>query len=248
MPHVRTVVALVCLQSGFAVREMGCCVDLDAYVSSRARQWARLAELSRRARRPSRMSGEEIDELVLLYQRAATDLSVVRSATPDPALIGRLSRLVAEARAAVTGSQGNAWTNFEHFVTVRFPAELYRLWRWWVSVGVVFLVVAFAVGIWIATHPHVQAQLVAPDMVRSLVNHDFKSYYSDHPAHDFAFHVWINNAWVAASLPADRRVPRHPDRFLMLENAVSVGVDGGYMVAAGHTGEFFGLLLPARNP
>ena len=45
------------------------------------------------------------DELVTLYRRVATHLSVVRSASPDPALVGRLSALVARARSAVTGSR-----------------------------------------------------------------------------------------------------------------------------------------------
>ncbi len=219
-------------------------MDVDAFVAARTPQWNRLGELNRRARRPRRMSGEEIDELVLLYQRTATDLSVVRSATPDPSLISKLSRLVAESRSAVTGSRGNAWTHLRHFVVVRFPAELYRLWRWWVSVGVIFLVIALALGAWIATHPHVQAQLAPPGVVRQLVDHDFKNYYSDHPAHDFAFHVWINNAWVAALSLITGVFLGIPTFFLMLNNAINVGIDGGYMVAAGHGGEFFGLILP----
>ncbi len=219
-------------------------MDVDAFVASRSPQWVRLAQLSRSARRPKRMSGAEVDELVLLYQRTATDLSTVRSATPDPALVGRLSRLVGDARSAVTGPHGGAWVNAQHFVMVRFPAQLYRLWRWWVSVGVVFLLVAFAMGFWIATHRHVQSQLAPPDTVKALVNHDFKSYYSDHPAHDFAFHVWINNAWVAALSLVSGVFLGIPTVYLMLQNAANVGVDGGYMVAAGHTGEFFGLLLP----
>jgi uncharacterized membrane protein SpoIIM required for sporulation len=219
-------------------------MDVDAFVSSHAQAWTRLQQLSRRARRPRRMTGEELDELVQLYQRTATDLSVVRSATPDPALVGRLSSLVAEARSSVTGSSGSAWDHAHHFVTVRFPAEVYRLWRWWVSVGVVFLVISFAFGIWIATHRHVQAQLEPPDAVRALVQHDFKDYYSAHPAHDFALKVWTNNAWVAALSLISGVLLGIPTVFLMYQNAVNVGIDGGYMVAAGHSGEFFGLLLP----
>jgi uncharacterized membrane protein SpoIIM required for sporulation len=219
-------------------------VDVDAFVSARSGQWVRLAELSRRARRPRQMSGEEIDELVALYQRAATDLSIVRSAAPDPALVGRLSSLVADARASVTGANGSAWDNLGHFVTVRFPAEVYRLWRWWASVGVAFLIVAFAFGFWIATHRHVQAVLVPPAQVKSLVQSDFKNYYSAHPAHDFALHVWINNAWVAAVSLVSGIFLGIPTVYLMFQNALNVGVDGGYMVAAGRSGEFFGLLLP----
>jgi uncharacterized membrane protein SpoIIM required for sporulation len=219
-------------------------MDVDAFVASRSPQWVRLGQLSRRARRPRRMTGPEIDELVQLYQRAATDLSTVRSATPDPALIGRLSRLVADARSSVTGPHGGAWVNAQHFVTVRFPGQLHRLWRWWASVGVVFIAVSLAMGFWIATHRHVQDSLAPPDAVKALVGHDFKSYYSDHPAHDFAFHVWVNNAWVAALSLVSGVFLGIPTVYLMLQNAANAGVDGGYMAAAGRTGEFFGLLLP----
>jgi uncharacterized membrane protein SpoIIM required for sporulation len=219
-------------------------VDLDAFVSARSPQWARLGVLSRRARRPRRLTGDELDELVLLYQRAATDLSVIRSSAPDPVLVGRLSRLVADARSSITGPHGSAWVNARHFVAVRFPAELYRLWRWWASVGVVFCGVALGLGVWIATHPHVQHALAPSSTVRALVNHDFKNYYTEHPAQDFAFNVWTNNAWVAALSLALGVFLGVPTVLLMFVNAANVGVDGGYMAAAGHTGEFFGLILP----
>ena len=148
----------------------------------------------------------------------------MRSATPDPALVGRLSTLVADARASVTGANGGAWDSFADFITVRFPAEVYRLWRWWVSVAVVFVAVSFAFGWWIATHRHVQASLLPPDQVKQLVQSDFKNYYSDHPAHDFALHVWINNAWVAALSLVSGVLLGIPTVLRMYNNALNVGV------------------------
>jgi len=72
-------------------------VDVDAFVARHSGEWRRLEELLSRRR----LTGAEADELVLLYQRTATHLSVVRSSAPDPALVGQLSRLVArgEVRA-----------------------------------------------------------------------------------------------------------------------------------------------------
>jgi hypothetical protein len=81
-------------------------VDLDAYVAAHSGQWARLESLVRRASRPRRLSGAEVDELVDLYQRTATHLSVVQSAGPDAALVGRLSSLVARARSVVAAGAG----------------------------------------------------------------------------------------------------------------------------------------------
>jgi hypothetical protein len=76
-------------------------VDLDSYVTERRGEWNRLETLTSRRR----LSPDEADELVLLYQRASTHLSVVRSRTPDPVLIASLSRLVLGARAAITGGR-----------------------------------------------------------------------------------------------------------------------------------------------
>ena len=50
-------------------------MDLDAYVAARSRYWGRLEELGKRRR----LTGAEGDELLDLYQRVSTDLSVVRS-------------------------------------------------------------------------------------------------------------------------------------------------------------------------
>ena len=74
-------------------------MDIDAYVAAHRGEWQRLEQLLHRSGGlRSRRTGAEVDELVTLYQRVATHLSVVRSASPDPALVGRLSSLVARAR------------------------------------------------------------------------------------------------------------------------------------------------------
>ena len=103
---------------------------------------------------------------------------------------------------------------------------------------------AFAFAFWVATHKHVQASLLPPDQIKDLVQHKFKSYYSDHPGHDFALHVWINNAWVSALSLILGVALGIPTVYLMFGNAVNLGLSAGYMVAAGRTGEFFGLILP----
>ena len=60
-------------------------MDLDAFVAVHRDDWNRLDQLSKRRR----LSGAEVDELVRLYQRTATHLSVVRSSSPDAALSAR---------------------------------------------------------------------------------------------------------------------------------------------------------------
>src|SRR5688500_8353299 len=66
---------------GHGAKPLGCnLVDLDAYVAEHAGEWRRLDNLSGRRR----LTAAEADELVVLYQRAATHLSAIRSRSPDP--------------------------------------------------------------------------------------------------------------------------------------------------------------------
>ena len=219
-------------------------MDIDAYVSAHGREWTRLEDLVRRAGRGrTKLTGDEVDELVELYQRVATHLSVVRSASPDPALIGRLSTLVARARSAVTGSQAPAWRDLARFLTVVYPAALYRSARWWVGVGVVFCVVAVTVGVWVGANPTVQATIAAPEEIRQLVTRDFENYYSSAPAGSFAARVATNNAWVAGLCLAFG-ILVVPVVWILWQNALSVGVAGGLMAAGGRLDLFFGLILP----
>src|SRR3954469_11107630 len=92
-------------------------VDLDAYVAEHSGEWQRLDQLSRRGR----LSSADADELIRLYQRAATHLSVIRSRSPDPALVAKLSRVVLAGRSALTGSAGFSWHAVGRFVAVTFP-------------------------------------------------------------------------------------------------------------------------------
>ncbi|MDT7790663.1 MAG: hypothetical protein QOD59_99, partial [Mycobacterium sp.] len=103
-------------------------MDVDAFVVAHRPTWDRLEVLVKRRRR---LTGAEVDELVDLYQRVSTHLSMVRSASTDSALVGRLSGLVAGARSAVTGAHAPLWSEFVRFWTVSFPVVAYRGWRWW---------------------------------------------------------------------------------------------------------------------
>jgi uncharacterized membrane protein SpoIIM required for sporulation len=216
-------------------------MDVDAFVAAHRGEWDRLDQLTRRS---NRLTGPETDELVDLYQRTATHLSAVRSAAPDPALVGRLSSLLARARGAVTGSRASSLREVADFFAFRFPAAVYRARWWWISVGVVFVLVALALGWWVADNPDVQSQLLPPDQVKQLVSQDFASYYRSNPAGSFAFQVWTNNAWLTALVIASGGLLGLPIPFLLWSNAANVGVIGGYMAAYGRLDLFFGLILP----
>ncbi len=214
-------------------------MDLDAYVSAHREEWARLGDLSGRRR----LTGAEADELVTLYQRVGTQLSVVRSAAPDPALVARLSALVTRARAATTGSHEAAWQDVARFFTVVFPAALYRTRRWWALTAAGSLALALVTGWWVATHQQVQAAVATDEQIRQLVGSDFEDYYSQYAAGSFAAKVWTNNAWIAALCIAFG-VLGLPVLWVLFTNALNLGVVGGLMASRDRLDLFLGLIAP----
>jgi uncharacterized membrane protein SpoIIM required for sporulation len=216
-------------------------VDVDAYVLAHSAEWKRLEQLVKRRRR---LSGPEVDELVGLYQRVATHLSAVRSASHDPALVARLSTLVARARAAVTGAHTPAWRDVARFALVTFPAIAYRTRWWWLGCALGSLIVAFLMGWWIARSPNVQTSIASRPQIRQLVGHEFRGYYSQYAASSFAARVWTNNVWVAAETLTFGILLGIPTLLVLFTNALNVGIDGGLMFSYGKGAEFFGLITP----
>ncbi|WP_019816559.1 stage II sporulation protein M [Saccharomonospora saliphila] len=218
-------------------------MDLDVFVAEHRAEWDRLAELTRRGHR---LTGAEADELVRLYQRAATHLSLVRSTAPDEQVLSRLSALVARARAAVTGSHTPAWRDVGRFFARRFPAAVYRAWPWWVSTAAVFVFVTGMLGAWVAGDAGVRASIAAPEEIRAMTRPggQYESYYSSEPAASFAAQVWTNNAQVAAASLVLGVLLGLPVLVVLFLNALNLGVGLGLMASAGR-GEFFlGLLAP----
>jgi uncharacterized membrane protein SpoIIM required for sporulation len=218
-------------------------MDLDVFVSAHRAEWDRLDALLRRQRR---LTGPEVDELVALYQRTATHLSLIQSSAPDPQLTGRLSQLVARARGAVTGTRRASWRDVTRFLTYGFPAAVYRSRHWWVPTALLSTLVAALLGWWIGTHPDVQATIAAPSELRELTRPggEYESYYSSHPAASFAAQVWTNNAQAAAICLVLGIFLGLPVIWILLLNMLNLGIGFGLMTSAGRLDTFLGLVLP----
>jgi uncharacterized membrane protein SpoIIM required for sporulation len=219
-------------------------VDVDAFVLTHRGTWDRLDQLVKRRRS---LTGAEVDELVELYQRVSTHLSILRSASTigsDSLMIGRLSSLIARARSAVTGAHAPLSGAFIRFWTVSFPVVAYRSWRWWLGTALTFFAVVLVIAFWVAGNPEVQSAVGTPTDIDQLVNHDVASYYSEHPAAAFALQVWVNNVWVSAQCIALSVVLGLPIPFVLFQNAANLGLIAGLMFPAGKGGILLGLLAP----
>lgn len=218
-------------------------MDLDVFVTAHRTEWDRLDHLLRRGRS---LTGAEADELVVLYQRTATHLSLIQSTTPDPLLTARLTQLVARARATVTGTRKASWRDAARFLTAGFPAAVYRSRHWWVPTAVLSTVVAALLGWWIGTHPEVQAAIAAPEDLRAMTRPggEYETYYSSHPAASFAAQVWTNNAQAAAMCLVLGAFLCLPVIWILFLNMLNLGVGIGLMSSAGRLDVFLGLVLP----
>ncbi|OBK79381.1 stage II sporulation protein M [Mycobacterium sp. 1164985.4] len=216
-------------------------MDVDAFVLAHRPTWDRLEQLIKRRRQ---LTGAEVDELVDLYQRVSTHLSIMRTASADPVVIGRLSGLIAQARAAVTGAHAPLWREFVRFWTVSFPVVAYRSRWWWIGTALAFFAVAALIAVWVSGSPEVRAMIGTPDEIDQMVNNDFAAYYSEHPAASFALQVWVNNAWISLQCLGFAILLGIPIPYVVFQNAANLGVAAGLMFGAGKGDVFLGLIAP----
>ncbi|MCA0295090.1 MAG: stage II sporulation protein M [Actinobacteria bacterium] len=214
-------------------------MDVDVFATAHAAEWARLDQLAAKRR----LTGAEADQLVQLYRRGATHLSVLRASAPDPALVANLSVTLVKARARIASPHDVTWRQAVRFLTHVIPAALYRV-RWWsVVVTAVCLLIAVVGGYWTSTHPDVLATFVSPADQKRIAEEAFASYYSEYPNASFAAQVWTNNAFIAALCIATGITGIYPAQILF-ENSLYVGLMGALMHNQGADWIFWSLILP----
>ncbi len=214
-------------------------MDLDAFQALHEERWQRLKSLTRR----SRLTGAEADELARLYQMTASDLARVRSSAPDPALVSRLSVLLASARATLAGARPPIHREVARFMVLSMPAALYRL-RWWtVAIMVAFMVIGTATAVYYTAHPELMSDLGTFEERQAYAEEAFAAYYSENPSTSFFARVWTNNAWVAAMSVAGGFTGVFTF-YVQYSNAVNVGTAAAIMHEFGYLKLFFQLISP----
>ncbi|MEO6157368.1 MAG: stage II sporulation protein M, partial [Ilumatobacteraceae bacterium] len=170
-------------------------MDIDAFVAKHQSTWWRLQSLSAKGRRVRRLLPDELDELVGLYERAGAHLAQARlTYVDDPALVNRLTLLVADAHGVLYGQRDTeARRGLIEFATVTFPTAIYGIRRF-IAIAALLTAVPWAVfHVWLAISPRA-FDVVAPAAVTNqYIHQDFESYYSSQPARNFASQVFFNN-------------------------------------------------------
>ncbi len=214
-------------------------VDIDAFAALREARWSRLRQLARQRRR----TGADADEMTRLYRSTASDLSQVRSAAPEPALITRLSMLLGTSRVWLTGSHQVRTGDIARYFTTSLPAALYRV-RWWGAItGIAVVSLAVIAGYYTLNSP-AALELVGPPEVRAqIAQEEFASYYVEYDSTSFTALVWTNNAWLAGQAIVLGITGIFP-LILMYNTVVQLGVSGAVMAEYGMLDIFFQLILP----
>jgi uncharacterized membrane protein SpoIIM required for sporulation len=217
-------------------------VDVDRFIARNQPAWARLEELLRVPRRS--LDPAQVDELVQLYQRTSAHLSHARTQRADPALVARLTRLVATAAGLLYGARSRSAAGMARFFTTSFPAAVWHVRRFVVVAALLLLLPAAVLGTWLASSDEA-LQASGPDAVReAYVQDDFESYYSSAPAGQFATEVTVNNIQVAIIAFAAGALLCVVTAYVLVSNGATVGMAAGLFAAAGQQPKFWGLILP----
>src|SRR5690606_37530133 len=200
-------------------------VDADALSDARRAEWERLDALSR-----SRLDGAGVDELIVRYRAASADLAELKTSVGDSPQGSYVSSILARARLRLTGASDNVLTQIGRFFADQLPAALYRV-RWTMLViALAFIVVAVGIAAWVSSDPELVATLGPPDLLKQYAEESFTGYYTENPAAVFAGMVWTNNAWIAAQCVLFGVTGVWP-LYVIMQNAVNVGISGAVMAA-----------------
>lgn len=219
-------------------------VDVDRFILRNQAGWARLEQLSSAARTRRGLTPVEVEELVQLYQRTSTHLSHARTERADPALVVRLTRLVAGAGNVLYGARSRSAAGAARFFTTSFPAAVWHIRRMVVASALLLLVPAAVMAVWLA-NSDAALEASAPDAVRqAYVEDDFEAYYSSSPAGQFATSVTVNNIQVSILAFAAGILVCVVTAYILAFNGANVGVAAGLFAAVGEQPKFWGLILP----
>jgi len=193
--------------------------------------------------RQRRRTGADADEMTRLYRATASDLSTVRSAAPEPALITRLSMLLGSSRVWLTGSHHVRTGDIGRYFTTSLPAALYRV-RWWGAITALVIVALGALAGYYTLHSPAALELIGPPETRAqIAQEEFASYYVEYDSTSFAAQVWTNNAWLAAQCIVLGISGVFP-LILMYGTVIQLGTAGAVMAEHGMLDIFFQLIIP----
>lgn len=220
-------------------------MDIDRYIATNQPTWNRLDELARRGSvRVGRLTADEIDELVRLYQRTSAQLSYVRTHYGDAALATRLSGTVGRANQVLYGTKGRGVQGVVDFFASTFPAAVWHCRR---PVGIsaaVLFVPAVVVCLWLLNSPEALDTSGDPLQRANYVDNLFEQYYYDRSPLQFFGEVTVNNIFVSLQAFAGAATGGVFTAGILFVNGAFLGQAAAWMISEGESARFWGFILP----
>lgn len=214
-------------------------MDIDAFVARHEKTWKRLEYLLSKRR----LNGEQVDELIALYQICSSHLSYMQSVYAGENLTLGLSELLVKANNRITSGSKFKIDDILKFFTHSFPASLYSC-RWWTfGSALAFFLIAIVQCIWIVNSKQAQDAIGTPAQLQIYAKQAFSAYYTNFSAPEFTTMVWTNNAYIAAVMVATGITGIMP-LYMLFQNAVALGQAGAIMYLYGDLKIFFTLIIP----
>ncbi|MFN2543252.1 MAG: stage II sporulation protein M [Actinomycetota bacterium] len=216
-------------------------MDVDSFIAKYSQEWRRLEE--RCSGDLSQTPGAEIDETVRLYLRTSAHLAEARSRYRDPSLETYLNRLVATAHGAVYAARPATVRGGIRFFGRRYRQAVRDTAPFIAAAAALMVVVALASLLWIATSPEAAAGVI-PAAARDAIRRGGGSGSLAVPPAGLSTVILLNNVQVAFLAFALGITLGVGTIYVVVQNALLLGVLGGAFQAAGHAGTFWSLILP----
>ena len=220
-------------------------MDIDRFVSQHQTAWNRLDELSGRARLSvKRLSPDELDEMVQLYQRASAHLSMARTLFDDQALTARLSRTIGNARGLIYRTRSNPARAVGRFFTETFPAAAFMARRQIAIAALLLFGPAIPLGFWMAANGEARNAAIDPTTQELVAQSEFEDYYKSSPAESWAFELFTHNIQVSVMAFGLGALGGIGAIWQLLNESARLGTYAAVMHSQGKGALFWGLITP----
>ncbi|MBI4260272.1 MAG: stage II sporulation protein M [Actinobacteria bacterium] len=221
-------------------------MDLDTFLTKYGPEWRRLeAAIAGGASALARRSGPEIDDAIAHYLRASAHLAEAQTRYRDPALVAYLSGLVARAGAAVYSVRPRTVRGFLAVFGTRYREAIRRTAPFVLIVAVLLVGIGLAADLWVATSREARVGLLPP-AAREAIERATGGGRADLGIGPAAVStvILVNNVQVAFLAFALGALLGVGTIWVVVNNAVFIGVLAGAFQAAGKSWEFWSLVLP----
>jgi uncharacterized membrane protein SpoIIM required for sporulation len=220
-------------------------VDIDTFIGKYGADWKRLeAACGHGVHGLTRLPGREIRDTVRLYLRVAGHLAEARASYRDPALLDYLNRLVSQAHTVIYSASPKTLGAARRLFGVRYREAIHRTAPAILVMATLLVLVTVLSWLWVTTSREAQLGLLPPgarEVIRHATGH--RRDFGVDPAATSTV-ILTNNVQVAFLAFALGISLGIGTIFIVIQNALLLGVLAGAFQAAGRAGPFWTLILP----